>query len=288
MQTRSVMQTSDPEAAEPSPAAPEHIGGTDHGGTAEDDDVVARFLTDYVEPLRARQPTVDAARPNPLPKPSRLLAAALAARRITVKKVTEGRWVFRFAGTTIGGYSLTPSGANQHIGGGVTTLVSAHARRVLGDAAKVRTHLALMDIPHPAPLPDTSPEDPTPPLFGPEVLAPDPSGTVLLLRAYVVGREAISVLAMVPDDSGRAVSVEVTDVVTEELRTLAVDAMRAIPGLLCASVTLETPSLDSAADAEVVGIDEAASITPHHFPQVGRGQPVADAIAEQILFTAAL
>lgn len=267
------MQTSDPEAQ------PSH-------STAEDD-VVARFLTDHVEPLRAQQATVEAARPNPLPKPSRLLGEALAARRIAVKKVTEGRWVFEFAGTTIGGYALTHTGAGQH-SGGVTTLVSAHARRVLRDAPKVRSHLDLMEVPHPAPLPDVSPEDPTPPLFGSEVLAPKPSGTVLLLRAYVVGREAISVLALVPEGSGPAVSVEVTSLVSEDLRTLAVDAMRAIPGLLCSSVTLEAPSLDTAEGAEVVGIDETASITPHHFPQVGRGQPVADAIAEQILFTAAL
>lgn len=269
------MQTSEPEAAEPS-----------HDTTGHD--VVARFLTEHVEPLRAQQAAVEAARPDPLPTPSRLLGEALAARRIAVKKVTEGRWVFEFASTIIGGYSLSPNGAGQPAGAGVTTLVSAHARRVLRDAAKVRTHLNLVDVPHPAPLPETSPEDPTPPLFGPEVLAPKPSGTVLLLRAYVVGREAISVLAIVPDDSGRAVSVEATGLVSDELRTLAVDAMRAIPGLLCASVALETPSLESSQGAEVVGIDEAASITPHHFPQVGRGQPVADAIAEQILFTAAL
>src|SRR5699024_8730318 len=124
--------------------------------------------------------------------------------------------------------------------------------------------------------------------FGASTSGRKPSGTVLLLRAYVVGPEAVSVLAIVPDDTGRSLSVEATDVVSDELRTLAVDAMRAIPGLLCAAVTLQTPSVDSAQGAEVVDIDEAASIIPHHYPQVGRGQPVADAIAEQILFTAAI
>lgn len=247
-----------------------------------ENDVVARFLTDYAEPMRARQASIDAERPHPLPKASRLLAQALAARRITVKKVVEGRWVFEFAGSTIGGYSLSAQGS------GVTTLVSAQARRVLRDTAKVRAHLDLMEIPHPAPLPEVSAEGDTEPLFDLEALTPAPSGTRLPLRAYAVGPETVSVLVVIPDASGRAMSVDVTDAVAAEIRTLAVDAMRAIPGLLCAGIALEVESLDTAQGAEVVGIDETASIVPHHFPQLGRGRPVADAVAEQILFTAAL
>lgn len=104
----------------------------------------------------------------------------------------------------------------------------------------------------------------------------------------MVGPEAISVLVIVPDADGRALSVDVTDAASPEISTLAVDAMRAVPGLLCASVALQVRSLDSAEGAEVIGIDEAASIVPHHFPRLGRGRAVADAVAEQILFTAAL
>lgn len=262
------MQTSSPETAQ-APAEAEN-------------DVVARFLTDYAEPMRARQASIDADRPAQLPKASQLLAQALAARLITVKKVVEGRWVFEFAGSTIGGYALSEHGT------GVTTLVSAQARRVLRDAAKVRAHLALMEIPHPAPLPEFSADETTAPLFDLEVLTPTPSSTRLPLRAYAVGPETVSVLVVVPDETGRTMSVDVTDVVAAEIRTLAVDAMRAIPGLLCACIALEVDSLDTAEGAEVVGIDESASIVPHHFPQLGRGRPVADAVAEQILFTAAL
>ena len=262
------MQTSSPETAQTSAEA--------------EDDAVARFLTDYADPMRPRQASIDAERPNPLPKASRLLAEALAARRITVKKVVEGRWVFEFAGSTIGGYSLSDDGR------GVTTLVSAQARRVLSDAAKLRAHLDLMEIPHPAPLPMADAEEPTEPLFDLEILAPKPSGSSLQVRTYVVGPEAISVLVIVPVADGRALSVDVTDAASPEISTLAVDAMRAVPGLLCASVALQVRSLDSAEGAEVIGIDEAASIVPHHFPRLGRGRAVADAVAEQILFTAAL
>lgn len=263
------MQISSPEAESSSP-------------TGSSDDAVAQFLAEHVEPLRTRQASIDSDRPHPLPTASRLLAEALAARRITVRKITDGRWTFVFAGTTIGGYVLPT------VGNGVTTLVSAQARRVLRDASKVRAHFDLVDIPHPPPLPSMEEDDATPALFNLESLTPEPSGSAIHLQAYTVGPETVSILAVVPDHAGRALSVDVTDRVCDQLQTLAVDAMRAIPGLLCASVALETASLDSAENAQVVGIDEAASIVPHHFPRLGRGQPVADAIAEQILFTAAL
>lgn len=262
------MQTSSPETAQtPAP---------------DTDDVLAQFLADHVEPMRAEQARFDAARPDPLPKASRLLAEALAARRIAVKKVTDRRWVFEFAGSVIGGYFFPTDG------GGVSTLVSAQARRVLADADKIRAHFDLVDIPHPAPMPEPSGEDATPPLFDLDALTPEPTGSRLQLRAYAVGPEAVSVLAVVPGEGDRALSVDATEIISGDLATLAVDAMRAIPGLLCAAVAIQTPSLESAEGAEVVAIDEAASIIPHHFPHLGPGRPVADAIAEQILFTAAL
>lgn len=267
------MQTFSPESTEPA-------GDTDG-------DPVAQFLRDVAAPLRARgRPQ----RPDPLPKASQLLAEALRARRIRVKKVVEGRWVFEFAGTVIGGYSLTgpPGDARPRSGGGITTLVSSHARRVLRDAERVRMHFDLMEIPHPAPLPESAADEITPPLFDIELLAPAANSSTLPLRAYAVGRETISLLAVVPDEDGGILTVDVTDRAAEEIRSLAVDAMRAIPGLFAAAVALEVESLDSAEGAQVVGIDETASIVPHHFPGLGTGRPVADAIAEQMLFTAAL
>lgn len=240
-------------------------------------DIVARFLQEIAEPLRAQQKDRDAARPNPLPVTSQLLAQELKARRISVQRVTAGRWTFSLAGTIIGGFA-----------GNVTTLVSAHARQVLARPDSIRAIFTLMEVPHPV-LPEVpEAEDGTPPLFGPEVLiTPGDAADTLSLRAYVVGRTAVSILAVVPHDETHALTVDITDHVDPELATLACDALRAIPGLHAGEVALRTPRWDSAEGAMVVGIDEAASIRPHHFPELGPGRPVAAAIAEQILINAA-
>lgn len=245
---------------------------------AQESDAVARFLAEVAEPMRAQQPQIDATRPSRLPSGSRLLAEALAARRIRVRKVTEGRWTFQFAGSTIGGYAH-----------GVTTLVPAHARRVLADPYRVRALLDLMEVPHPIPMVDEPRADATPPLFGAELLAAErPQSSVISLRAYVVGQQAVSVLAVVEQHAEQTLTVDVTDEVSSELSALAHQALHAIPGLLAGEVAIEVPDLSSAQEALVVGIDEAATIGHHHFPALGPGRAVADAVAEQILFTAAL
>lgn len=237
----------------------------------------AEALPALVEVLRQHQSQLDAERPDPLPSPSYLLGKALAARRIRTKKIAEGRWVFEFSGTVIGGYAK-----------GVTTLVSAHSKRILADPASLWAHLDLMDVPHVSGL--VSAADQLQPMLPFESeISSGPSDDAVLLQAYCVGKKAISVLAGVSESgSEKMITVDVTDTVAEEISALAVDALRAIPGLLAAGVNLQVNSLESTEGAVVIGINEAASILPHHYPQLGAGQPVADAIAEQILFTAAL
>lgn len=211
------------------------------------------------------------------PSGSRLLGEALATRHIRTQKITEGRWVFIFAGTVIGGFA-----------NGVTTLVSAHARRVLADPASVRAHLDLMEVPRPPAPEEETDQTQTPPLFDLDTPAGAEDHDALMLRAYVVGRDTPSMLAVIPGDHGRPLTVDVTDKVSEDLRTLAVDAMRAIPGLSTAGVSMAVTSMETSEGAEILGIDETASIVPHHFPTIGEGRAVAEALADYILATAAL
>lgn len=208
---------------------------------------------------------------------SQLLARALAARGVRAKRITEGRWVFDFRGNVIGGF------ANR-----VTTLVSAHSRRVLRDPAQLIAHLDLMEVPHALQY-ESAEEQFQPPL--PIDIEPvqDQDRGAVLLQAYCVGKAAVSVITAVPDpEGGKSRTVDLSGRIAEEISQLAVDGLRAVPGLLAGAVTLRVNSLDSAESGVLLGIDETASIVPHHYPSLGQGQPVAEALAEHILFTAAL
>lgn len=250
--------------------------------TPEEQPLTPAALAAELRSLQQQAP----ARPQPLPTSAALLGRALSTRRITTRKVTEGRWVFEFAGTVIGGYStIRRPGQEEDSQGGVTTLVPAHARRVLDDPTAAWAHLDLMEIPHANA--GASAEDPAQPMLPFEVNPGKGPAGELKLQAYCVGKETISVLAVLPEGE-RAVIADVTAHATEDLKDLAVDAMRAIPGLMAAGVNIQARALDTADGAFVVGIDETASIRLHHYPPLGPGQPVAEALAEQILFTAAL
>lgn len=226
-----------------------------------------------------------------IPSSTRLLSRALGRRQVTAQKITEGRWVFRFSGTVIGGWA-----------NGVTTLVSAHSRRVLRDAQLTAAHLDLMEVPH--------------------VIGEQPTDGIRLV-GYVVGQELVSMLALIqpyrvrtdgnfdgvvagdapgqvnPEDillsdspasfsTAGVVALDVTQEVTEDLHSLALSGVRSIPGLQAGGVELQVASLDTDQEAVVVSVDETADIRPHHYPTLGTGQPVAEALAEQILLTAAL
>ncbi|WP_150460995.1 hypothetical protein [Nesterenkonia ebinurensis] len=228
---------------------------------------LAEHLEAIEQPVRTEAPLSD----------SQLLARALAARGIRPRRIAQGRWVFEFRGNVIGGF------ANR-----VTTLVSAHSRRVLRDPAQLTAHLDLMEVPHGIQY-DGAADQFQPPLPIEVELAQDKGEDSVLLQAYCVGKTAVSVITAVPDaQSGKSLTVDLTERVVEEIRQLAVDGLRAVPGLLAGAVNLRVGSLDGAAGGVVISVNETASIVPHHYPSLGEGRPVADALAEHILFTAAL
>ncbi len=242
-----------------------------------------RLVSEHIAPQRDSFRT-----DGDLPSAQHLLGLALAERRIRLKRITDGRWVFIFGGAIIGGWA-----------NGVTTLVSAHGRRVLASPESLAAHLDLMEIPHRiGPRSAAGDAQDGPAEERPEGTAPAAEKTVqpLTLEIYTAGREAVSVLALVdreqlaeprPDDP-QTIAVDVTDLAADELKQLGTDALRAVPGVLAGAAVLSAPSLDTAQGAVVVAVSEEASPLPHHFPTLGPGRPVSAAIAEQILAAAAV
>ena len=146
-----------------------------------------------------------------------------------------------------------------------------------------------MEVPHAIELDDASEQ--FQPMLPLELEgSPNEEDHPVVLQAYCVGKEAVSVIGAVPDPdhTGKILTIDVTDRVEEGIGQLAVDGMCSVPGLLAGAVNLQVSSLETAEGGVVIGIDEMASTVPHHYPDLGPGQPVAEALAEHILFTAAL
>lgn len=78
-------------------------------------------------------------------------------------------------------------------------------------------------------------------------------------------------------------NVDVTELVHPDLCRLAVDAVRAIPGLGTAGVDLLTPDVGSADGAVVLEVNVRANIRVHHQPAYGRPRDVAGAIVDEML-----
>lgn len=105
-----------------------------------------------------------------------------------------------------------------------------------------------------------------------------------LTRASVVEVGRIQPLTGIADTSrGGGLAVDITDLLSDDLRDLAVDGLWSIPGLSAAAVDLLAPSLDTADGAVVLEVNPYANITEFHYPAYGEPRRVADAIMEQIL-----
>ncbi|MGH3458414.1 MAG: hypothetical protein ACRDPN_09365, partial [Aeromicrobium sp.] len=78
-------------------------------------------------------------------------------------------------------------------------------------------------------------------------------------------------------------NVDVTELVHPDLRRLAVDAVRAVPGLGTAGVDLLAPDVRSADGAVVLELNTKANIRVHHQPAYGRPRDVAGAIVDEMI-----
>ena len=81
-------------------------------------------------------------------------------------------------------------------------------------------------------------------------------------------------------------TVDVTDLVHCDLRQLAVDATRAIPGLGVAGIDLMTPDIGSADGAVVLEANVGANLRVHNCPAHGQPRNPAGAIIDEMIATA--
>lgn len=72
--------------------------------------------------------------------------------------------------------------------------------------------------------------------------------------------------------------VDVTDVVSDDLKQMAVGAKNAIPGLEIAGIDILVEDLESAEKAHVVEVNTAAALDMHRYPTHGGSSEVADEI----------
>ena len=79
---------------------------------------------------------------------------------------------------------------------------------------------------------------------------------------------------------------DVTELVHPDLLELAVDAIRAIPGLGVAGIDLLAPDIGSADGAVVLEANVEANIRVHNCPAYGRPRDVAGAIIDEMIATA--
>lgn len=113
------------------------------------------------------------------PRHDQLLRRALRRRRVTLKPVGEHSQVFVFGGVVVGGMDSV-----------VTTLVSAHARRIVADPQLLRRHLELQEVPLLAqPVESVQPAESAEPV---ERAAP------ATIRAFVVGERVSASLLRLP------------------------------------------------------------------------------------------
>ncbi len=81
-------------------------------------------------------------------------------------------------------------------------------------------------------------------------------------------------------------SVDVTELAHADLLEMAVDAVRAIPGLGLAGMDLLAPDIGSADGAVVIEANVTANIRVHNCPAYGRPRDVAGAIIDEMIATA--
>lgn len=98
---------------------------------------------------------------------------------------------------------------------------------------------------------------------------------------------ALQLLTPIADTArGGGLAVDVLDLLSEELKDLAVDGLLAVPGLGAAAVDMLAPELSSAAEAVVLDVNPYANLMQFHYPAYGTARKINDPIIDQLLHRA--
>ncbi|WP_166429982.1 hypothetical protein [Nesterenkonia sphaerica] len=105
-----------------------------------------------------------------------------------------------------------------------------------------------------------------------------------LRRDTVLPKGTLRYLTQIADTGrGGGVAVDVLELLSPELKELAVDGLWAIPGLGAAAVDLLVPDLGTAEGAVVLEVNPYANIMQFHYPSYGEPRKVNDAVMDEIL-----
>ena len=96
-------------------------------------------------------------------------------------------------------------------------------------------------------------------------------------------RSEVVVLNRVANIHQGGENIDVTGMISPELKDLAVQAARAVPGLHVAGIDLMVPALDQHEGAVVLEANTSANIAMHHAPAYGEPVDVAGAIVDEML-----
>lgn len=100
----------------------------------------------------------------------------------------------------------------------------------------------------------------------------------------IPSKEEIVVLHEKTNISSGGDNVDITDIVCDGLKEIAVQAVKAIPGLDTAGVDIITTSLDHSDDAVVIEVNTNANFGIHHYPMFGLPRDPAGALITSFLF----
>lgn len=105
-----------------------------------------------------------------------------------------------------------------------------------------------------------------------------------LTRISVPPAGSLTYLTPIADTvRGGGIAVDVFDMLSDEVKDLAVEGLGAIPGLGASAVDLLVPNMDSTEGAVVLEVNPYANIMQFHYPSYGEPRKVNDAIIEEIL-----
>lgn len=112
-----------------------------------------------------------------------------------------------------------------------------------------------------------------------------PLGRWNLHEHSIVEAGVVQPLSEATSIRGGAITVDVTDELSEDTKRMAIDAAWSVPGLVVGGIDLLVPDLASDSGVVVLEVNVSANILPHTYPALGKPRDVAGAVADLMIRT---